>query len=148
MKRASGHALQLNGKRSPDKWYARGKNPVELFQIALRDDLWKHFAKHATQNLAVANELVIGVVGQLEDMLRPTQYTNESRRLLKKLTQPVIFNNSQLLRVHRRAKVDGGAFRASGSFHGRGDHEYGRRIFRNPADPVVREAVRWKTAAV
>jgi hypothetical protein len=85
--RRTGRALQQHRHGPSDKGFARAKHIVEQGGKALFLDLGQRLAHGLADDVAMADQLVVGRVGQFEAMLRPAQDRCEAGRLGEHLLQ-------------------------------------------------------------
>ena len=110
LQRPVGYALQFDGYGATDEGLTGGVDAIQLVQKALRHHLGQHIGEYLADDLAMSDQLVIGIVGEFEYMLGATQDADETGCLLEQLVEALALGLEQTeqiqgQRLHRIAGI-------------------------------------------
>ena len=88
-------ALDVHAHLAAHEGLSGAEHLVEQIEKALAGDLRKGFVDRQSRQIAVADELQIGLVHEFEHMVRSAQHAHETGRALEQVAQPVALGRPQ-----------------------------------------------------
>ena len=102
-------ALQHDRLAQADIWLARPVDLIEQFDEPLPRDLRQRLDHGPAQDLPMANQLVVGRIHHLEDVLRAAEHHDEARGLVKQFPQVFALVGQLPLGQHLAGRLGHGA---------------------------------------
>jgi hypothetical protein len=125
LQRRVGGALDHEAQPAADEGFAGAVNLVEQLDEALADELGQGVQQWLADDVAVPDELQVGVVDQFEAVVRPAQHAHEAGRLLEEPAEaPALGVEPAVRLVHGLGALEDAALR-------------GRRLGRPPVLGVL-----------
>ena len=110
--RRAGFALDAHRHRMAHERLARLVDLVEQLEEALVRDLGQRLARRLADQLAAADQLQVGLVGDLEHVIRAAQHGEDAGRLLEQAHQALVLLFAVAFRQHFAGHLDAGAIHA------------------------------------